>query len=73
MANPIADGKVYLTPKEAARYLNRGPSTLEEGRRLKKGPRYYKLGPEKKAAILYHRHDLDTWMARHIVETDDQK
>jgi len=73
MSDWIPPGKVYLTPKEAARYLAKAPGTLEEWRREKKGPRYYKLGPERKAAILYHRHDLDLWIAQFMVPTKDQK
>jgi excisionase family DNA binding protein len=73
MADRNFQGKTYLTPKEAATYLNLSPKTLEEWRGLKKGPRYHKLGKSRKAAVLYHRNDLDAWMARHIVSTDEQK
>jgi hypothetical protein len=73
MADKPIDDKTYLTPKEAARYLRRSPGTLAEWRLLKSGPRYYKIGPSKKAPVLYHRHDLDLWMARHIVGTEEQK
>jgi len=34
---------------------------------------YYKLGPSKKAPVLYHRRDLDFWTARHVVDTDERK
>jgi hypothetical protein len=73
MSDRKYEGKTYLTPKEAADYLRRAPKTLEDWRVQKKGPRYHKLGPSKKAAVLYHRSDLDSWMARHIVPTDEQK
>lgn len=73
MAQGIADGKVYLTPKEAAIYLRVAPATMEDWRREKRGPRYYKMGASKKALIVYHRVDLDAWMARHVVPTDEQQ
>jgi hypothetical protein len=65
--------KVYLTPKEAAIYICRTVSTLSDWRVQGVGPRYYKLGPSKKAPVVYHRHDLDLWMASMIVPTADQK
>lgn len=73
MADRAFDGKTYLTPKEAATYLRFSPKTLEEWRADKKGPRYHKLGQSRKSAVLYHRNDLDAWMARHIVQTDEEK
>lgn len=72
MADKLPDSKMYLTPKEAAVYLRNSPHTLQEWRGKKIGPRYYKLGTGKKAPVLYHRQDLDAWLARHIVQTDEQ-
>ncbi len=35
----------------------------QEWRILKTGPGDYKIGTSKRAQVLYHRHDLDLWMA----------
>ncbi|MBS0234253.1 MAG: helix-turn-helix domain-containing protein [Proteobacteria bacterium] len=66
----VADGPVYLSSKEAARYMRLSPSTLSDWRVQKIGPRYYKMGPARKAPVLYHREDLDIWLTSFMVFTD---
>jgi excisionase family DNA binding protein len=44
--------------RQAARYLNLSPRTLQAWRRKGDGPRYLKLG----AAVRYDRADLDAWL-----------
>ncbi len=61
----IPNEKDYLTPKEAADYLRRGVRTLEDWRKEKRGPRFYRRGEGRKACILYRRRDLDDWLAQH--------
>lgn len=48
----------WLTTREAARYLRRVPSTLEDWRKKGIGPRFYQQGRR----VRYRRSDLDGWM-----------
>lgn len=48
-----------LTPPEAAEYLHVAVQTLAKWRRLRKGPRYYKLGW---GLVRYHREELEAWV-----------
>jgi hypothetical protein len=52
-----------LVSKVAARYLQVSPRTLERWRVEGTGPSFRKLGPGKRAKVLYRRGDLDTWLA----------
>ena len=56
----------YLRSKEAARYLGVSPLTLEKWRHLGQGPAFFRIN----RLILYDRHNLDAFMARHRYEPD---
>lgn len=59
-ADPLFD------QREAAAYCHVGcPRTFAEWRRLRKGPRYVKLG----SLVRYRRSDLDAWIAANVVNT----
>ena len=62
--------KDYLNPMEAALYLRFSARTLEEWRRERKGPCFYKLGTSRRSRILYRRVDLDQWLTRYLISTE---
>ena len=65
-------GKVYLTTKEVATYLKLNTSTLEGMRLEGSGPRFYKVGPGKKASVRYSQEDVDAWLEqRHVNSTSE--
>jgi excisionase family DNA binding protein len=51
---------VFITTREAARYLGLGKSTLEHYRLYGGGPTFCRLGPK---TVRYRKEDLDTWAA----------
>ena len=55
---------LYLTVIEAARYLRISPKTLERMRVEGTGPSFFKVGPGKKARVLYRQTDIDAWLAQ---------
>lgn len=54
----------WLTSAEAAAYLRISARTLEGMRVRGDGPRYFKVGPARRAKVLYRREDLSTWMEK---------
>lgn len=54
----------WLTSAEAAAYLRVSVRTLEGMRVRGDGPRYFKVGPARRAKVLYRREDLSTWMEK---------
>lgn len=52
----------WLTSTEAAAYLRISVRTLEGMRVKGDGPRYFKVGPTRRAKVLYRRGDLSTWL-----------
>jgi hypothetical protein len=58
-ASPPLSG--LMTTVEAAAYLRLSPRTLEDMRVTGNGPRYFKLGPGKRARVVYKQDDLDAW------------
>jgi hypothetical protein len=54
----------FLTTVEAAEILRLKPRTLEALRVEGTGPRYYKIGPGKRARVVYTRSDLEAWVAQ---------
>lgn len=63
--SPRDEGDRLLLSKEAAIYCRLSHRTLERLRIQGGGPPYLKLGPGKRARVLYHQSDLDTWLARY--------
>lgn len=59
------DGTVYLTNEEAAALLRLSPRTLEGARTTGTGPRFFKLGPGKRARVVYRRLDLLEWVEKY--------
>jgi Helix-turn-helix domain len=53
-----------VTTAEAAELLRMSPRTLENMRVDGDGPRYHKLGPGRRAKVVYRIVDLDTWIAK---------
>ena len=49
----------YMTPVEAAEYLNMGVATLEKWRSLGKGPPYFVFSAR---AVRYNRQELLDWV-----------
>jgi hypothetical protein len=55
----------FLTTAEAAHFLRLSPRTLEDMRLNGTGPRYNKLGPGKRARVVYQEADLLVWVNRY--------
>lgn len=53
----------YLSTAAVAALLNIDKRTLQRYRSNGGGPRFIKLGPGKRAKILYLRTDIDQWLA----------
>lgn len=63
MSQPLAPKTDnYLTTEEAARVLRLSPKTLERFRLEGHGPPFFKLGPGKRARVLYKKDDLIAWI-----------
>jgi excisionase family DNA binding protein len=58
----------YLSPEQAATYLNISKSTLAKRRIYGGGPRFIKVG----AAVRYAKADLDLFMAEHSVASTSE-
>lgn len=56
---------VYLTTIEVAEVLRISRRTLERMRVEGTGPRFLKVGPGKKARVLYRQTDVMDWLGRH--------
>ena len=56
-------GQLLTTP-EAAKLLRMSPRTLENMRLDGTGPRYLKLGPGRRAKVLYRVIDLEEWISQ---------
>jgi excisionase family DNA binding protein len=52
----------YLTPHQAAEYLNSSVSTLAKRRLYGGGPRFTRIG----RAVRYRKYDLDEFMASNL-------
>lgn len=53
-----------MTSPEAAEYLRLSVRTLEGMRVDGTGPRYYKVGPGRRAKVVYRVTDLEEWLER---------
>ena len=51
-----------LTTVEAAAFLRISRRTLERHRVIGTGPRYLKVGPGKRARVLYRAVDVESWL-----------
>lgn len=62
--NAMADdgGLDLLTTAEAARFLRLSVPTMERLRLSGDGPVFIKLGPGKRARVVYRRADLEAWL-----------
>jgi predicted DNA-binding transcriptional regulator AlpA len=65
MSKPLPLQSPYLTTPEAAAFLRLSVRTLEDKRLDGTGPPYYKLGPGKRAKVLYIETELVAWVANH--------
>jgi excisionase family DNA binding protein len=61
--NTSSSDEGYLSPRQAAAYLNSSPSTLAKLRCTGGGPAFTRIG----RAVRYRRSDLDAWMAARLV------
>ena len=52
----------FLTTVEAAALLRLSPRTLEDMRVNGTGPRYRKLGPSRRARVVYSEEDVLKWV-----------
>jgi predicted DNA-binding transcriptional regulator AlpA len=56
---------VYYDTKGAAELYGCSESTLQRHRAAGTGPRFQKLGPQKRAPVRYRRSDLLAWLEQH--------
>jgi len=56
-----------MTTEEAAEHLLVSPRTLEGWRHAGKGPAFVRLAGTR-SRVLYRKVDLDTWLAKHVVD-----
>jgi hypothetical protein len=54
----------WLTTVEMAAYLRQSPRTLESWRVEGTGPKYFKVGPGKRAKVVYRIDDAEAWISR---------
>jgi hypothetical protein len=57
-----SDPPEFLETKEVAELLRISPRTVEGLRLADKGPRYFKVGPGKRAHVIYKRVDVISWL-----------
>lgn len=55
---------VFLNTVEVAERLRISPRTLERMRVEGTGPRYIKVGPGKRARVLYRENDVIAWVSQ---------
>ncbi|MEZ5773690.1 MAG: helix-turn-helix domain-containing protein [Hyphomicrobiaceae bacterium] len=59
---PLRAQSGLMTSPEAAEYLRLSARTLEGMRVDGTGPRYYKVGPGRRAKVVYRVADLEEWL-----------
>lgn len=59
----------FLTERQLADLLKEGLSTIQQRRYRGKGPHYVRLG----RTIRYAWEDVERWLARHTVQTDQSR
>lgn len=64
MSGLLSGGARLLTTEEAGEVLRMSPRTLEGYRLDGGGPRYFKLGPSRRAKVVYRLSDLEEWLAK---------
>lgn len=62
----------FWTSEEAAAYLRLERSTLEAMRVDGTGPRYFKVGPGRRAKVLYTQEDIDSWLAKYRYQSTSE-
>ena len=62
MSSTSGTTPIYLTSSEAAELLRIAPATLERMRINGLGPRFAKVGPGKRAKVVYKRVELLAWL-----------
>lgn len=60
--NDVRPISYLLTSVEAADYLRLSSRTLEGMRVDGTGPRYFKVGPGRRAKVVYRISDLESWL-----------
>lgn len=63
----------FVTTQEAAGLLRLSPRTLERHRVQGTGPRYMKVGPGKRARVLYAVEDLNDWIGHKYGGTSEYR
>lgn len=61
-ASPDDSSHDLITTVEAAQFLRLSVATMERMRVTGDGPVFIKLGPGKRARVVYRRADLETWL-----------
>lgn len=64
--------KDVLTPAEAAAYIGVGARTLQSWRSKGQGPRFVRIGFGQ-GRIRYLQAELDAWLGRRTVDTEDSE
>ncbi len=58
----MSDEEPLLTTSELASYLGCSPWTINEWRKLGRGPRFIRLVDSKQSPVRYLRSDVDAWI-----------
>ena len=64
--------EAYLTTSEAGGLLRLSPRTLERMRVSGNGPAYLKVGPGKRAKVLYKSSDVLSWLTSFSFQSTSQ-
>ncbi len=57
--------RLYLTTDDVALMLNVSRRTMEGWRVTGTGPKFLKVGPGKRARVVYREHDILEWMQQY--------
>lgn len=71
MSEKLEHHQQLFTTVEAAQQLRLSAPTLERLRCTGAGPVFIKLGPGKRARVVYQRSDLDAWISANRRDSTD--
>lgn len=58
------DDPEFLETEDVAKLLRISPRTVEAFRLANKGPRFFKVGPGKRARVIYKKIDVLAWLEK---------
>jgi predicted DNA-binding transcriptional regulator AlpA len=73
METELSSGPMFLRSRAVAELLDVAISTLNVWRQTGKGPKYIRLCGRKRPGVRYRLSELERWIARRSVESEDSK